>query len=69
MAKLNARQDHAVCKWRGVNGRQLVLTREGRLLLRPTRGSRYRIVRMHADHDQAASLASLYLCYEELILE
>lgn len=69
MAKVTARNDRPVRKWRGINGRQLVLTREGRLLLRHTRRGRYIIVRTFATKESAEHLAEVYSCYEPVMLD
>lgn len=57
MAKVTARGDEPAQIWTGPNGRKMVLTRKGRLLMRYAGSRRYTVLRTQCRHEEAERLA------------
>jgi len=57
MAKISARGDVEIARWKGEDGEELVLTRKGRLLGKWTRGASFTLVRTITSVDALAIAA------------
>lgn len=58
MAKINSRGDSAAQVWTGPNGRRMVWTHHGRLLMRYAGTRRYAILRTECSRAEAERIAS-----------
>lgn len=61
MAKINRNHDTVRLSWTGPNGRKMVLTAHGRLLMRYGGQRRYTVLRHHATVETAHRLAAANL--------
>lgn len=59
MAKVTNNGDFVRFSWTGPNGRRMVLTVHGRLLMRYGGQKRYTVLRHHCSHDEAKRLAGM----------
>lgn len=60
MAKISARGDSGYMRWRRYDGWELLLTKQGRLLVKRGKGEGWKLLRRKATEGEAGAQAAMY---------